>query len=221
VTVINFAEALANAQRLDEPVGPGVYDCEVTKVEPGTTKNGDLTYKVSFKVLTGPQANRGINHWINFIPTNPTSMGFFLREMAILGLDQNFWAAATALDPAAVPAYLVGKQARVTLTPGDRKWPDTALDLVPGGALTAAPGPGVAPPPVAPAPAPGPGVPAPAPVAPAPVMPVAPAPVAPAPVAPAPAPVAPAPAPVPAPAPAPAPVAPAPAPAPVPPTPQF
>jgi hypothetical protein len=144
--VINFAAALAEATNFDEPVPVGQYDCYAAKCTRGTTKKGDLSFKVSWKIMAGEHANRAINDWYHFIPSNADSLGFFFRDMAVLGFPREYWAAATQLDPDQVVAEITARrpQARLTLTPpeGGRKFPDVSIEPVPGGAYSAAPTPG-------------------------------------------------------------------------------
>lgn len=190
---------------------PGDYDVRVKTAEALKSKgSGRDMIKVNFEVITGPSKGRGgIYNYFVLVPENPTAVGIFFRNMAVFGLDRNYFAAKPPLTKVATD--LVGRTARITIKHGqyngDTKMEVDRVNKIPGGTAaptptasplpqpqpTAAPQPApVATPQPQPAPAPAP-VPAPTPTpeVPAPAVPAQPtAPVVeatPAPVAPAPA----------------------------------
>lgn len=206
-TTVNWGELLNEAASgVASPVPPGDYDVQVIEASHTNSQSGKLMFKVKFKIISGPHANRSIYNNFVVSPENANALSFFFQHMAILGLDQTFFAQNPSPD--VVAQSLLNRQCK--LRTELRDWNGTqqvdvkqVLPATPGVVPQQQGVPQMAP--QAPAPQP----------APAPMPQPAPAP-APAPTIQAPAPQ-PAPAPMPAPAPAPAPqpmAAPAPAPAP-------
>jgi hypothetical protein len=204
---INWGQ-LYDAAGSDEALPANVYDVEVTKCVFKHATSGKPMFAVTFKVLAGPLAGKGLWHNITVTQDNDKAMYWFFKSMRDLGLGEAFF--KTNPTNEAIAQALVGKQCRVDVgiqAKGAYAGRNEVKGTMPlggavalQGATTPAPAPAqpAAAPAVQPAPAP---APPPAPVAP--VEPVAPpVPVEAAP----PAPVeAPAPPPAPAPAAAPAP----------------
>lgn len=168
-----------------DPLPDGDYDFIVKEAEVKTASTGRTMYAVKTAVQGGPHNGRFV--WHNFVvtPENPTALGWFFKNMNVLGLNAEYF----KTDPAdhQVAAALVGRAFRGQVAV--RKWQGQDRNEIkaffpaggaglggPAPTVAAAPPPHAAPPPVAqPAPPPPPAAaPAPPPVQQAP----APAPVA-------------------------------------------
>lgn len=139
MTQINFAQLLKEHQGAGDPPPDGIYDTVCTKAEARTASTGKPMIVASFRVLTGPEANKVIVN--NFVLTqeNPNAFWFFVRHMAVFGIDQAMLAQVTDLNQLA--PHLVNKQARLTIQKqAGRNLPNvTGVEPVPGGMLSAAP----------------------------------------------------------------------------------
>lgn len=125
---VPFSEALKSSLAPGNVLDDGVYDVEVKKAEPTTTKNGKLSFRLGLKVLSGPHANAGFTHRITYSPENPTALGFFFRDMAGFGVTQERFAEDP--DPKQLASELVGNRARVTVRAKDPNSPFTNVEDV-------------------------------------------------------------------------------------------
>jgi hypothetical protein len=102
-----------------EPLPPSEYEVEVEKAEAKkASSSGKLMFVVTFKVTSGPYANRKL--WNNYVvsPESEGAMGFFFRHMKAFGLNADFFKSNPHEDT--VAAALVGKH--VKLEVGQRTW---------------------------------------------------------------------------------------------------
>jgi hypothetical protein len=102
-----------------EPLPPSEYEVEVEKAEAKkASQSGKTMFVVTFKVTTGPYANRKL--WNNYVvsPESEGAMGFFFRHMKAFGLNAEFFKGNPHEDT--VAAALVGK--KVKLEVGQRTW---------------------------------------------------------------------------------------------------
>jgi hypothetical protein len=137
-----------------EPLPPSEYEVEVEKAEAKkASQSGKLMFVVTFKVTTGPYANRKL--WNNYVvsPESEGAMGFFFRHMKAFGLNAEFFKGNPHEDT--VAAALLGK--KVKLEVGQRTYQGEIKNDVkntkPSTATTTA-GTGAAPPPPPPPPNP-------------------------------------------------------------------
>lgn len=140
---MNFGDLLNEYRGAGDPPPDGIYDAVVTKSEAVAASTGKPMIKVVFRVLTGPEANKTVPN--NFVLTvdNPNAFMFFVRHMAVFGIDHNTLAQlpTTVEGLSAIAPHLVGKQARITVQaqPG-RQLPNVSrVETIPGGMLSAAP----------------------------------------------------------------------------------
>lgn len=122
MTTVNFTQVLKDAKSASfEALPVGDYDVEVEKADSVTSSNGRPMVKVTFKVIVGPHTNRKIINNYVLVVDNPTALAIFFRNMKVLGLGDEFFAALGAsgtLDP--VAQALVGRRARLKLK--QREW---------------------------------------------------------------------------------------------------
>jgi hypothetical protein len=174
-----------------EPLPSGDYDFEISQADATQTQNGKTMYKVRCKVESGPHKDRLVFHNFVVSPENPNALAMFFRQMNVLGLNRDFFAANPSDHH--VAEALQGRRFRGQLTIKQWQGQDrneikqffTAVDgtlgngaAIPGPSAAYVPAPAATPTP-APAPQPAPAYaapPAPAPQ-PAPVPQAAPAPV--------------------------------------------
>lgn len=111
-----WKQIIEEAKKADEgfkPIPDDQYDFVISKAEAIKTAKGKDMYKVQAKVVSGDHARRVVFH--NFVVSleSAQAMSIFLRQMAILGLDEAYFAAEPAA--AQVAADLVGKVFRGTV----------------------------------------------------------------------------------------------------------
>lgn len=157
-----------------DPIPEGDYDFNIKECEAKLAQSGRMMYVAKCEVESGPHKSRLV--WHNFVltPDNPNALSWFFRNMNVLGLGREFFAANPSDHQ--VAEQLRGKRFRGQV--GIRKYQGQDRNEIKqffsatsgslgNGLPTAAP--------AAPAPAPAPAAPAPVSAAPAPVAaPVAP-----------------------------------------------
>ena len=111
--MVNFKDLMDAAGGSFEPLPKGPVDAVVTAAEATKTSNGKTMYKMTWSVLTGPNANRKV--WGNQVisPESPSALGFFFRQMAALGLDADYFSGNPSEEQ--VAKDLVGRQATLML----------------------------------------------------------------------------------------------------------
>ena len=119
--MINFKDlmnAAADAGATYEPLPNGEYEAVVEEASHTQTSTGKTMFKMTYKITSGPFANRKV--WGNqtISPENPNALGYFFRAMAALGLDSDFFGAGPTPDQ--VTQHLVGRSCIVVLT--QREW---------------------------------------------------------------------------------------------------
>lgn len=139
MTGINFAQLLEEYKGAGDPPPDGIYDTVCTKAEAKTASTGKPMIVASFRVITGPEANKTITNNFVLSQENPNAFWFFVRHMAVFGIDQAMLGQITDLNQLA--PHLVNKQARLTIQKqAGRNLPNvTGVEPVPGGMLSAAP----------------------------------------------------------------------------------
>ena len=111
--MVNFKDLMAAAGGSFEPLPKGPVDAVVTAAEATKTSNGKTMYKMTWSVLTGPNANRKV--WGNQVisPESPPALGIFFRQMAALGLGADYFSGNPSEEQ--VAKDLVGRQATLVL----------------------------------------------------------------------------------------------------------
>lgn len=137
MTTVNFAEMLANANQVGEPIPDGAYDVVIASAEPRTASTGKAMIMVKCQVLTGPHASRSIVNNFVLSPDNPNAAGFFFRHMAVLGLSKDYFAAGPQIDQ--VCRDLVNRQAHITVGTKDGRQNVNNWEPLQGGQLSAVP----------------------------------------------------------------------------------
>lgn len=141
MTQVNFAQLFQEHAGGGQPLSDGIYDTVCTKAEGVTASTGKPMIKATFLVLTGPEANKTITNNFVLVRDNPNAFWIFVRHMAVFGVTEAQLAQMTDLQQLA--PMMVNKQARLTVQkqPG-RDLPNVSrCEPIPGGALSAAPGP--------------------------------------------------------------------------------
>lgn len=119
--VVNYAQLMESAEEPQAytPLPPGTYDVRVESAEVKQTKTGKVMYALTLVVTTGDHTKRKL--WNNMVvsPESPKAMGFFFRDMAVLGATREFF--QTDPDESAVAAKIIGAdaKARVDLQSND------------------------------------------------------------------------------------------------------
>lgn len=119
--VVNYAQLMESAEEPQAytPLPPGTYDVRVESAEVKQTKTGKVMYALTLVVTSGNHAKRKL--WNNMVvsPESPKAMGFFFRDMAVLGATREFF--QTDPDESAVAAKIIGAdaKARVDLQSND------------------------------------------------------------------------------------------------------
>ena len=110
--MVNFKDMMDAAGSFD-PLPKGPVDAVVTAAEATKTSNGKTMYKMTWSVLTGPNANRKV--WGNQVisPESPPALGIFFRQMAALGLGADYFSGNPSEEQ--VARDLVGRQATLVL----------------------------------------------------------------------------------------------------------
>ena len=111
--MVNFKDLMDAAGGSFEPLPKGPVDAVVTAAEATKTSNGKTMYKMTWSVLTGPNANRKV--WGNQVisPESPPALGIFFRQMAALGLGADYFSGNPSEEQ--VARDLVGRQATLML----------------------------------------------------------------------------------------------------------
>ena len=75
----------------NDPLPPGNYNVAIENVEVKSTQTQKTMFVITMKVIDGPHAGRRI--WNNMVvsPESPKAMGFFFKDMAVLGADDAFF----------------------------------------------------------------------------------------------------------------------------------
>lgn len=109
------------------PLDPSWYDVVIDKAEATKSGTGNKMIKVTFKVTTGPQANKGtcLNNF-NIIPDNGKSLFFFFKHMKILGLDDAYFQGNPSTEQ--VARDLIGRRCRIKV--GHRDWDGQVVNQV-------------------------------------------------------------------------------------------
>lgn len=137
---VNYAQLMESAEEPESfaPVPVGIYDVRVESVEVKLTKTGKVMYAQTLVITSGEYAKRKL--WNNMVvsPESPKAMGFFFRDMALLGASKEFF--QTDPDESEVAAKIIGAdvKARVGLQKNDPTRNDV-LGFVPASAPTGAP----------------------------------------------------------------------------------
>lgn len=140
---MNFGQLLNEYRGAGDPPPDGIYDTVCTKAEAKAAGTGKPMIVAAFRVLTGPEANKTITNNFVLSTENPNAFWFFVRHMAVFGIDQaTLTNIPTSVEGLAqIAPHLVGKQARLTIQkqPG-RNLPNVnQVEPVPGGMLSASP----------------------------------------------------------------------------------
>lgn len=110
---VNYSQLMESAEEPESfaPLPPGVYDVRVESVEVKQTKTGKVMFAQTLVVTSGEYAKRWL--WNNMVvsPESPKAMGFFFRDMALLGATKEFF--STDPDEPAVAAKIIGAEAKV------------------------------------------------------------------------------------------------------------
>ena len=111
--MVNFKDLMDAAGGSVEPLPKGPVDAVVTAAVATKTSNGKPMYKMTWSVLTGPNANRKV--WGNQVisPESPPALGIFFRQMAALGLGADYFSGNPSEEQ--VARDLVGRQATLVL----------------------------------------------------------------------------------------------------------
>lgn len=91
-----------------EPLEDSSYDFVIAKAEAGQTKTDKKKFTITAEVENGPFAKRKVWHDFIISPDSPAALGFFFRNMAVLGLDGAFFAANP--NDEQIVAALTGKR---------------------------------------------------------------------------------------------------------------
>lgn len=84
--------AAGDAGKAFEPLDDAAYNFVITKPEIGQSKTGKKSIGITAIVESGPHAKRRVWHTWYISPESANALAYFFREMAVLGLDQEFWA---------------------------------------------------------------------------------------------------------------------------------
>lgn len=120
MTTRNWQELMNEAGGGIELLPPGEYEAETVKADHKVAQSGKDMWSVRFKITTGPYANKPV--WNNFTlaKENPNALGVFFRQMAIFGLDGEFFGMNPSNEQVA-DALGGGKKCRLTV--GQREYP--------------------------------------------------------------------------------------------------
>lgn len=87
----DLLDGAGDAGKAFEPLADGRYDFVVTEAKAGMSKTEKKRYSITATVESGPNAKRKVFHDFYLSPDNANALGFFFRNMAVLGLDNAFF----------------------------------------------------------------------------------------------------------------------------------
>lgn len=96
-----------------EPLPAGDYELEVVEAKYKKTSTGKDMWNLQSKVISGEYANRRIFDNIVLSPENQTALGFFFRNMAVLGFTKEVL--ANNPTPDQIAAGLAGRRYRAKI----------------------------------------------------------------------------------------------------------
>lgn len=127
-----------------EPLPDGVYDFVIEKAEHRRSASEKDGYNITANVETGPYKKRVVFNTFWVSPDSPVALGIFLRQMAVLGLDSEFFSKEPSDDQ--IVAALAGKRFRGGVKTSEwqgKKRNEISTVEKPNPALTVSDGPGI------------------------------------------------------------------------------
>lgn len=109
-TTKSWKDIIAESKKVEnefKPLPEGDYDFVISKSEAVKTKTGKDMFKIQAKVIHGDHARRVVFQNMVLSYESPVAMNIFLRQMAVLGLDEAYFAADPTVEQTA--SELVGR----------------------------------------------------------------------------------------------------------------
>lgn len=106
-----WGELMANAKKAAEPVAETDHNIKIVNSEATRASTGSLMFKYSAEIQDGPDVKRKLYGNLVVSPDNGTALAIFFRNMAALGLGDEFFAANPS--PEAVASAMMNRTARV------------------------------------------------------------------------------------------------------------
>lgn len=126
---LDFKSLLGTAAEAPDfsPLAPNKYTANVTGCTVKDTMTGKKMWNIEFTVAEGP--SQGRKAWTNQVlsPENATALSIFFRQMAAMGLDNDYF--ATEPSPEEIAAKLIATGAAVIIEVVTRKDDATRNDI--------------------------------------------------------------------------------------------
>lgn len=106
----------------------GKYDAKVTKATATESAKGKMQYKLTFTIDGGPHNGEPLSNTITLSPENETTLRYFFRDLAALGITEEFLDSNP--EPEQVAAAMVGVAVSLTVEIGE--WLDEPRNEVKG-----------------------------------------------------------------------------------------
>lgn len=106
-----WGELMANAKKAAEPVSEGDHNVKIVDAEATRASTGSLMFKFKAEIQDGPDIKRKLYGNLVVSPDNGTALAIFFRNMAALGLGDEFFAANPSPD--AVASAMFNRTAKV------------------------------------------------------------------------------------------------------------
>lgn len=106
-----WGELIQNAKKASEPVAEMDHNVKIVNAEATRASTGSLMFKYTAEIIDGPDVKRKLYGNLVVSPDNGTALAIFFRNMAALGIDENFFAANPSPD--AVAAAMFNRTAKV------------------------------------------------------------------------------------------------------------
>lgn len=106
-----WGDLIANAKKASEPVSEADHMVKITNAEATKASTGSLMFKFTAEITEGPDVKRKLYGNLVVSVDNGTALAIFFRNMAALGLDENFFAGNPSPD--AVASAMFNRTAKV------------------------------------------------------------------------------------------------------------
>lgn len=100
------------------PIPDGEYNALCVEAEATNSSNGKPMYKVKFRIVDGPQKDKGVRTQLTISAESAVALKIFFQHMAAFGLTADYFATNPSKED--VARALVNRGVRITL--GIRPW---------------------------------------------------------------------------------------------------
>jgi hypothetical protein len=118
--------ALQQTAKAGSAMPDGDYDAIIVEATATTSSNGKPMIKTKWRIIGGPYEKRAVSSNFTISAESSVALRIFFDQMALLGLDTDFFAASPKPDD--VAAALLNRGAHLTL--GQREWQGATLNEI-------------------------------------------------------------------------------------------